>query len=137
MDSTSCQVRCLMVDVRRYFGNDYEQVKSWFLARKMVPPPEDLLPKNGVIMDGIAAGFLYLTDSSVAIIDGYISNKDSVKHERDQAIDKLTLELISIAKAKGFKIIKADTMIKSVGNRAALHGFIELGWHNSYVKELH
>lgn len=98
--------------------------------------PPHTLPKVGFISPGVAAGFLYQTDSCVAIIDGYISNPVLNRADRDEALDEVTQALLNKAKELGFTHVKCETKLTSIGARAERHGFVPLGTFTYYVRVL-
>ena len=100
-----------LVKIRIFKPEDYSQLTGWFKHREMNVPPLDLLSNVGFIADDIAAGFIYTTNSSIAIIDCYISNPDSDIDDRNRALELITIHLISYAKNCGFKLVKCDTTI--------------------------
>lgn len=122
--------------IREYKPTDYETIKGWCKARNINAPEESALPKTGFIDDELAVGFLYSTDSSVCMIDGYVSNPNSGKEDRSLALDKITDFLICSARSLGFKFVKADTKNKSISARCLKHGFIDSGNYSSFMKEL-
>jgi len=126
----------LMVKIRIFKPEDYTQLTGWFKHREMNVPPQDFLSSMGYIVDNVAAGFIYTTNSCVAIIDTYITNPDSDKKDRDIALDWITIHLTAYAKNGGYKIVKCDSSIKKVIKRATNHGFKEVGQFTSLVKEL-
>ena len=76
-----------MDKVREYKSGDYVELCKWFKDHKLSTPSRDQLPMNGFIVPKIAAGFIYLTDSSIAILDCFISNPASDDHQRDAALE--------------------------------------------------
>lgn len=115
---------------------DYSQLTGWFKHREMNVPPLEMLSNVGYIMDNVAAGFIYTTNSNMAIIDCYITNPMSDEKIRDMALDWITIHLSSYAKNCGFKVIKCDTKLKKVIDRAKNHGFKEIGQFTSLVKDI-
>lgn len=99
-------------------------------------PPRSLFPRSGFIISGVAAGFLYFTDSAVGIIDCYISNPDTDSKTRSDALDAITLALIGFARFHGVKLIKCDTKLEVIKTRALGHGFRATGSHESFALEL-
>lgn len=99
-------------------------------------PHPSLFPKVGFISEGVACGFVYFTDSPVAIIDCYLSNPNSDAQVRSKALDEITEALIKIAAFHKCQVIKCDTSIISVMKRAEKFGFKSIGSHESYALEL-
>lgn len=121
---------------RKYHQNDYKVICEWFKKRNIPSPLANYLPANGIICEKIACGFLYITDSNLGIIDGYISNPDSLKEERSKALDKITECLIFAAKFNGIMAIKIDSKLESIKLRAVKHKFIYTGEYSSYFREI-
>lgn len=115
---------------------DYVQLTRWFRLREVPVPPLEFLSNHGYIVDDVAAGFLYLTNSAVGIIDGYVTNPESDKSARDNALDWITIHLTAYAKNSGCKLLKCDSKIKEVIIRAKDHGFKEIGQFTCLAKEL-
>ncbi len=99
-------------------------------------PQKSLFPKNGFIIDGEAAGFIYLTDSPVAIIDCYISNPDTDSKTRSDALNAITISLIKCARFHRYKIVKCDTKLEAIKKRAVDSGFKPIGLHESFAMEI-
>lgn len=120
--------------MRLYESDDYAALKSWFQARGVSAPAPSALPRLGVIVDGIAAGFLIQTDTSIACIDFYISNPEIEPHRRDHALDLITKALLKHAKRLGFKYVKSTTYLDVIAKRAKAHGFNEVGMFRTFVR---
>lgn len=106
---------------------DYDAFSSWYLEREEMPPPVDMLPTHGIMVDGIGAGFLVATDANLAFLDFYITNKNATKLERDFALDIITRRLIEIGESLGCTNFKADTRVPAIVARAKKFGFKEIG----------
>jgi hypothetical protein len=115
---------------------DFDQIARWFEARGTKMPPRSLFPRSGFIIDDVAAGFLYFTDSTVAIIDSYVSNPLSEPKTRSDALDAITLALIGFARFHGVKLVKCDTKLEVIKTRALGHGFKATGSYESFALEL-
>lgn len=83
----------------------YEDVCYWWFQHDWPTLPREALPKTGFIVDGLAAGFLYKTDSTFAILEFIVGNPEANKEKRRQAIDLVVKELLNEAKNDGFKLI--------------------------------
>lgn len=115
---------------------DFDELGRWYLARWGSVPHKSLFPPIGFIVEGIAAGFLYLTDSSIAIIDGYISNPETDSKTRSDALNAITEALIGFAKSHGVKRLKCDSQSEAIKKRALSHGFTLVGVYDSFTLEL-
>jgi len=82
----------------------------------------DQFPETGFIVDGVAAYFLYKTDSSVCWLENMISNKKADPQTKDEAIQKLAIAILHEAKVQGFKVAYATTDNVSVIKRAVTLG---------------
>jgi hypothetical protein len=119
-----------------YSHGFYPEVASWFTARSLPIPSHHSLPTNGFIVPGVAAGFLYLTDSDVSILDCFISNPKTTEVERDEALDSIAHHLIACASLHDTKILICNTTLKAIKDRAVFLGFTDTGTHFALAKEL-
>jgi len=101
--------------VRKYTKKDWKEVSSWFQERN-IPFTEDLLPEHGFIIPGIAAGYLYATDSNFCIFEGFVANPKADRNSRKEGLRLIVTELIKQAKELEFKQVfgfaASKTMIK-------------------------
>lgn len=125
-----------ILSVRRVCDADFPEMTKWAHARGQNMPHRSLFPRNGFIIDGTAAGFVYFTDSAVAILDCYISNPSSEKKTRSDALDAITDALIRCAEFHRCKLIKCDTKIEAIKRRAERFEFVSIGAHESFCREL-
>lgn len=121
---------------RRVLDLDFEQIATWYGMREMRFPDRSLFPPTGFIISGVAAGFIYYTDSLVALIDCYISNPDTDSKTRSDALNAVTDALINSAKFHRCKMIKCDTQSEAIKKRALAHGFKTIGAYENFVMEL-
>src|SRR5438309_6025945 len=121
---------------RLFETSDFPELDRWLEARGMPISRPSLMPKHGVIVEGIAAGFIYLTDGGIAILDYFVSNPKSDKSERDQSLDVITLSLIQVGHAHGIHAFKCDTKIIAVKERARRLGFMETGEFTAFFREV-
>src|SRR5688500_8750332 len=98
-------------------------LQHWCVQRELPATSLDILPTRGCIVRGIAAGFLYQTDSQVAFLEGIISNPESDDSDRDKALDVIFLALFDIAAALGFTFVWGFTCRPEVVTRAQRLGF--------------
>lgn len=125
-----------MVKIRKFEPEDYGQLVQWSADRDVGLPPLDALSTIGLIVDDVATGFLYFTNSSVALLEGFIANPKADKNDRDSAINWITLNLMDLAKANGVKVLKCESKIETVINRAYNLGFEDKGESRVLIKEL-
>jgi len=121
---------------------DYDNLLSkWWEDWGMTPVPKGFLPLDGlggmIVYDGdipVCAGFLYLTNSKVALVNWVVSNKQyRGKEKRTTAIEFLILSLVEWAKRMNVEWVY--THIKS--NKLEDH-FVNVGFNKScnYSSEL-
>lgn len=110
---------------RIYKPEDYETLASWWDKHpQWKPVPEEWLPKVGFVVDSdgspICAGFLYFTNSTIAWLEYIVSDPDSDKETRSEAVDVLINQLTTQAIKVGFKV-----HFTSVGNPAFQKRLVE------------
>ena len=109
---------------------DYDNILvKWWKDWGFQSPPQDFLSDYGLIVyDGeipVCAGFLYLTNSSVAIINWVISNKEyRKKPNRNNALDELLINLTYLCEKSGYKYIFVQNNNSSLIKRFEKHGFV-------------
>ena len=104
----------------------YHHFLLWWDERGLDFTPASFLPKSGIVIEddnGIpfVAGFLYLTNGGVAMINTLISDKS--RKDRSLAIDVLIDTLITMAKSSGYKVISCATNLEHLTDRYIRHGF--------------
>lgn len=117
--------------IRNLTENDYDILVEWWKKWRWTPPPRDFLPQNGtggymIEIDGIpvVAGFIYLTNSSVAWSEFIISNFDyKNKENRKEAICILIHELTTVAKECGAKYVYTVVKNSNLKNLYSEMGF--------------
>lgn len=108
----------------------YDQVMTWFIGHKWQPLPKQALPEIGVVISspdgkvGICAGFLYRTDSAIAMLEWVVSNPEySEKEERSQALDLLLEQILCRATDNGYKLVYAF-----LGNERLIKRYTDAGF---------
>lgn len=93
------------------YNNDkhYDLLKKWYEDHEQKMLDKSLIPGIGLVVDNCVAGFLYQTDSKLAIIENYISDKNSTKEQRHNAIIALTNGLYEVAHQLGYRTILSFT----------------------------
>lgn len=120
--------------VRKISKEDHDEINSWYYEWNMPPLKDSEFPKLG-FTNGIAAGFLVQTDSMVCFLDGYISNREALKEDREKAICEITEALLQSAKDLGFKRIIAISTQKAILKYCDMHGFLSTDYFVK-IKEL-
>lgn len=113
--------------VKEFVQEDYDVIRRWYAQHGKPAPPYDVLPTYGLIDTKIACGFLITTDSSVGILDFYISNPISKRSDRSYALDKITSGLIDHGKRLGLRYFQCSTQVEAIRERAKEHGFEYVG----------
>jgi hypothetical protein len=111
------------MEARRYTEADHATLAQWWAAQSWPTIPETMLPKTGFIVDGICAGFLYRTDSSMTILEWIVANPNSDKIQRRQALDLVIAALLDEAKRGGSSAVFTSCNHKGLLARYEAHGF--------------
>lgn len=120
--------------MRRYTPRDYEEMAGWYRAREMTVPPPDTLPLNGAIVPGIAAGFLYATDSTVAFMENFVTNPRAGLRERSKAITRIAEALAEEAHVLGFRSIVLTTGHTGIARKARALGYVDVGERRMMIR---
>lgn len=120
--------------VREFVESDYDTIRRWYLLHDQTAPPFETLPSYGLIDDSVAAGFLITTDSTVGLMDFYISNPKASKKDRDRVLDLITIGLINRGNEIGLKYFQCTTQVSAVKNRAIKNGFRYMGEYSLFAR---
>lgn len=121
--------------VRKYEPEDFEQIQEWG-AQWGAVYNEDQFPITGFIVDGIAAYFLYQTDSSICWLENMISSRGVDPVTKNKALELLTDAILNEAYELGFEIAYATTNLVSVAKRAKEQGAIVKAGQILLIKDL-
>jgi hypothetical protein len=77
------------MEIAFFKEEDIAEVNSWRKARGCASVDDESFPKIGFIIHEVAAVFVYLTDSNIAMVEGLISNPSAGIMERGHGIKKL------------------------------------------------
>lgn len=110
--------------------DDYNNVLlKWWKDWGWKAPPKDFLPETGIIVSkgdvDICAGFMYLTNSKVALTEFVVSNKKYKEKDRGEALDFLIDCLLALAEKEGCKYAHVILKNNSLVNRYKKAGYIE------------
>ncbi len=115
---------------------DYSVIESWWRARKMEAQKFEYLPPTGFMVkykhEPVVAGFLFKTDTPLAVIGHLVSDPAADIYVRSDAIDKLINVLVSEAIRCKFEVVTASSNIKRLNER-----YEALGFTKSDVNETH
>lgn len=125
-----------LVKIRRFELKDYGQLERWYADKDVNVPPLECLSETGFIVDDVACGFLYLTNSAVGLLEAFYANPESDKIDRDLALNSITLELIELAVVNGCNVLKCETKLDAISKRAVAFGFIDVGYFKTFMKEI-
>lgn len=120
------------MDVRLFDADrDYAILCKWWEAWKWTPVPLMFLPKIGFIVSNkgqdVCAGFLYQSDSKMAMADWYISAKGIKKDVRKGCLDMLIDALCDAARSLGYLAVVSATRNESLTTKLESMGFIPEG----------
>ncbi len=101
-------------------------VSEWYRLRDLPMPKRTMHPAMGFIVDGRVAGWLYLTDSDIAMIEGVVADPLSVPSLRRQSTDKLIGYLIDTAMMLGYSTILGISKHSRMLDLTKRYGFKEL-----------
>jgi len=108
--------------VRRYEREDFDQIANWAREGYGTDYEEHQFPETGFIVDGVAAYFLYQTDSSICYLENLISNPKADVELKAKGITLVVDALLEEAKEQGFSVAYATTGIPTVVFRAMQYG---------------
>lgn len=93
------------MEVRAFRKQDHPLLISWWEGHKWPAIPMTALPTQGLIVysngQPVVAGFVYVTDSEVAIMEWLVSDPKSSPFTRSDALIILMEALCDLAKAGG------------------------------------
>lgn len=118
--------------LRRLAEGDYENtLVGWWKDWGWEVIPQDFLPENGtgglMVSKGgvdICAGFVYLTNSKVALTEFVVSNKQYKEKDRSDAIQLLIDGILMLAEEKGYKYAHVILKNKSLLNKYKKSGYL-------------
>jgi hypothetical protein len=113
------------------------EVAQWLTKHSFPLPPEHLLPTTGFIVEGIACGFLYCTNSSFGLLEWVFSNPKRSKEERTQAIDLIFKLVEETSSNLGITALFSAASIPAYAKILERNGFNETDKNVShYIKTL-
>jgi hypothetical protein len=122
--------------VRTFEDGDMEAINAWLAAHRRAPVTRDALPATGIIEPGVAAGFVFRTDSSIGFIHGLVTNPDASLRARHAAIHRIMKVLVEVARGLGIRHLLTWSDNPSAVRRAVAHGGVIIGPATIVGKEL-
>lgn len=107
---------------------DYDMISSWWTGYSFPVVPKESLPKNGLIIEGICAGFLYCTDSNIAWLEFVVGNPVASKEVRKSGLTELLSGLTGLAKELGY-----DVLFSSVSHQNLMDRYLEAGFKKTDI----
>lgn len=102
---------------------DFAEINSWREMRHVPILDKSIYPENGLIEPDCAAGFLTLTNSSVALLENFVSNPQASMRDREKAIATIGLALEERAKKNGAKYLVAWTQSEGIAKACLKRGY--------------
>lgn len=117
----------------RYKHTMFPKIAGWYHKRGQPIPAPESMSDLGFIVDDRVAGFIYLTNSNLAIIEGVVANPDTVPSLRKASLKKLAGLLVDTAVSLGCTEVIAITKHPAVAELARYIGFRELPEHRVFL----
>lgn len=117
-------------------ADQVDALRELFGARGAPSPDVEMLPANGWIEPKVAAGFMYLTDSRLGIVEHVVTHPEATPEARHQALDMIIGNAHLLASEQNIRWLVAWFKDEGIASRAQRHG-MRLGteWRLG-VKEL-
>lgn len=109
---------------RDYVDTDYPVLCEWWNAQKFPPPPQEFLPGTGFICNDTAAGFLYLTNSTIVWLEWVVVNPKADKAIRTASLTELINHIAKQAGFVGAKMIFTSSNFWPFIQRLQTFGFV-------------
>lgn len=109
--------------MRPFLPADLEEMNGWGRARGLPEVDAAELPALGVIVPGVACGFLIRTEvPGLALLDGLVTAPGAPLRSRYAAAEAITRALIGIAQDQGVRRLLAITRSRGVARIAVRCG---------------
>ncbi len=100
---------------------------SWMVARGQPAPPRDIFSSTGYCVPGVAAWWLYLTDSTLAWTEMLVGNPAVSKERRGAGLDAVIAHVLKEARDAGTRLLVCNVDRADLEERAKRHGYEVLG----------
>lgn len=122
--------------LHRYSSKHYDMISEWEERRGNALLEPEFLPTHGLVVEDVACGFLYCTDSAVGMIDVFVTNPEASNISRGKALHLITQNLIIWAKDLGLKRLVANTQVRGIRDLALKNKFQDIGEYSFLFREL-
>ena len=95
--------------MRAYEDSDYETIKSWWELRGDKAPSNLVLSDDGLIIEGVAASWLYTGNSTMALIGWPVVNPKVGCLTAMRALEQILREQAKFARVQGCLVVSAYT----------------------------
>ena len=117
-------------------ADQVDALREMFVARGSSLPDLEMLPAHGLIEPRVAAGFMYLTDSRLGIVEHIVTHPDAPSDARHHALDLIIGNAHLVAADQNIKWLVAWLKDEGIAARAQRHGMRLGGEWRCGVKEL-
>lgn len=124
------------MDARVFRDEDIDEINDWFEERNEAGISLDVLSRTGLIVPGVACGFLYATDSRICFLDFYVSNPNIPYEYRQKAMDIITEKHLATATERKYRFIFAGSDKSGIIDRCKRLGFTSQGSQEFFTMEL-
>jgi hypothetical protein len=111
-------------------------VNAWHVAQGSQAQPVEVFPAVGYVEPGVAAGWLYQTDSAVAFLETFVANPAAPKVSRWRAMNRIGVALERAARHLGVRRLIATTKSRGMSLIAIRNGGTYLGPFHVLTKEI-
>jgi len=120
----------------RFTASHLPEMNGWYERHGKPPVDFPSLPAFGLIEEGLAAGFLYMTDSTMGLLEGFVTNPDAPQPERSEALEKILHGLMEEASLLGVKTLVGLCGTETIVKLGLRNGFRHLGQYEMVSKEV-
>ncbi len=96
---------------------------AWMVKRGQPATSRDIFSSTGWAVPGVAAWWLYLTDSTLAWTEMLVGNPDVPKEVRREGLDLVIARVLEEAKAAGTRLLVCNVDRADLEERAIKHGY--------------
>jgi hypothetical protein len=97
------------MSMRRYIAEDYATIQDWWEGNDAFAPDPALLSKDGLIVEDLAASWLYTGNSAIAFIGWPVINPKAGKLAALKALESIFKEQADEAQDAGCLVVFAYT----------------------------